>query len=160
MPQRTVGRVQLASNKTFTANYDSPNLHREVDRFTEVVLTLAVTAATHTNETYDLYVWTTDGFSKWDIAHFPQIATTGAKTFTARLTSQNQIPANVTNATPGVANNDPSFIQTDTPGANQGIKTLGAGIVRHAPFGEWLGYSLVVAGTAPSITFTLLAALR
>lgn len=101
------------------------------------------------NETYDVYVTTgnEDGKS-WDVVHFPQIATTGAKTFQARILCEPAGPLqNVTTATPGVAANDPAIFQTDTAGSAQGAKTLAAGVLRHGPIGNQLSHELVVAGT-------------
>jgi len=157
LDQRLTAQFALEVGVTRTANFSMPaTVDRDLDRFTELVITLAISAATHTSETYDLYITTGDGYSQWDIIHFPQIASTGAKTFTARITSQNQIPTNVTTANPGVSANDSAIFQTDTAGANQGIKTLGAGIVRHAPWGDRIGYELVCAGGgSPSITYTI-----
>jgi hypothetical protein len=157
LDQRLTGRFLLENAATKTANFSlAATTERRLDRFTELVITLAITAATHTTETYDFYITTGDGWSTWDVVHFPQIATTGVKTFTARITSQNQIPTNVTTANPGVSANDTAIFQTDTAGANQGIKTLGAGIVRHAPWGSCLGYELVCAGGgSPSISYTI-----
>lgn len=121
----------------------------------DLIITLDITAATHTTETYDIYITTSDGVSSWDIAHFPQIATTGAKRFTATI-SGHVYPQNVTTAAPGVQAVTTATMQTDTAGSANGIKTLGAGIVRHGPWGKTIGYELVCAGGgSPSITFSI-----
>lgn len=156
--QRDVLHFRLDSAVTKGASFSSPRTDLNLDRFTELVVTFQITSAERdsANETYDLYIITGDGLSEWDLVHFPQVATTGAKTFTARLTSQNQIPTNVTTASPGVSANDSAIFQTDTAGSNQGIKTLSAGIVRHAPWGNTIGYELVCAGTITTgIVFSL-----
>lgn len=157
--QRDVLHCLLENAATKTASYSKAafEIGTGIDRFSEVLITLQITAAARAGaETYDLYITSSDGYGSWDLVHFPQIATTGAKTFTARLTSQNQIPTNVTTASPGVSANEPAILQCDTAGANQGIKTLGAGLVRHAPWGSMIGYELVVAGGgAPSISYSI-----
>ncbi len=53
------------------------------------------------NETYDVYVITGDAAKSWDICHFAQIATTGAKTYVARILADTR-PA-VVSAVPGEA---------------------------------------------------------
>ena len=146
--QRDVFHVLLANAVTKTANFSAPAFEPELDRFSELVVTLQVTAA---SGTADFYLTTGDGYGSWDLVHFPQV-TAGPKTFTARLVSQNTIPATVTGAAPGVSANDPSVLQTDTAGTAQGIRTLGPGLVRHGPWGSYLGYELVASA---SITYTL-----
>ena len=135
------------------ANYAPTALDAHLDRYTELVITLNVLSAERdsANETYDIYVITGDGQNEWDIVHFPQVATTGAKQFTARLVSQGLLPQTVTGATPGVGAIDPGILtSTNAP------KTLGAGLVRHGPWGNTIRYELVVAGTiATGIQFTL-----
>lgn len=155
-----MAKIALASAVTKAATYSATELDCELSRYSELVVTLKVTSAERdsANETYDFYITTGDGASSWDIVHFPQIATTGAKTYTARVISSAR-PENVTTASPGVAANDPATLKTDTAGADQGIKTLTAGMVRHGPWGDRIGYQLVVAGTvatgiAYSITVT------
>ncbi len=108
------------------------------------------------NETYDFYITASDGVSSWDIVHFPQIATTGAKRFTAIVNLDPPSPVNVTTAAPGVLAQTSATLQTDTAGSANGIKTLGAGIVRHGAIGNTIGYELVVAGTVVTgISFSL-----
>jgi hypothetical protein len=114
-----------------------------------LVVTLDITAAERdsANETYDFYITTGDGVASWDVVHFPQVATTGAKQFTARVElSPGFALSTVTSATPGVAAVDPATLAVQTGGA-QAIKSLGAGLVRHGPLGEWLSHELVIAGT-------------
>jgi hypothetical protein len=115
--------------------------------YLEVTLDITVAERDTANETYDFYITTSDGVSSWDIAHFPQIATTGAKRFTFNISLDPNSPANVTTAGPGVLAQTTGSMKTDTAGSNEGVKTLGAGIVRHGPIGSSLGYELVVAGT-------------
>lgn len=159
--QRDTYHVHLADGVTQTASFSKAPAKVGLDHFTELVVTLQVTAAVHvTNATYDFYVTTGDENSAWDLVHFSQIAaaiSSTPTTFTARITSQNTIPQTVTTASPGVAANESATIQTDTAGSNQGIKTLTAGMVRHAPWGYSLGYELVVAGAeaGKSITYSI-----
>lgn len=123
-----------------------------------LIITLDITSAERdsANETYDFYITTSDGVSSWDIVHFPQIATTGAKRFTAIVSLDPQYPQNVTTASPGVAAVTSGTIQTDTPGSANGIKTLGAGIVRHGAIGETLSHELAVSGTiATGIAYSI-----
>lgn len=112
-----------------------------------IIVTLDITAAERDtgDETYDFYITTSDGVSAWDVAHFPQIATSGAKRYTARIQC-GLLPQNVSTATPGVAANDPATLATASGGANA-IKSLAAGAVRHGPPGLTLNHELVVAGT-------------
>ncbi len=122
----------------------------------ELVITLDITAAERdsANETYDFYITMGDGVSEWDIAHFTQVATTGAKRFTRRVLAE-LLPQNVTSATPGVAAVDPSELATVSGGTNA-IKSLTAGLTRHGPFGDRIGHELVVAGTiATGITYSI-----
>lgn len=112
-----------------------------------LIVTLDITAAERdsANETYDFYIVAGDGISEWDIAHFPQVLTTGAKRFTARILSDRL--AEVTTATPGVAAEPSGTFKTDTVGAGEGVRTLAAGKARHGPLGHLIGYELVIAGT-------------
>lgn len=116
--------------------------------FNNLVVTWDVTAAERdsANETYDLYVTCGDGVSTWDVAHFPQIITTGAKRYTAFIHGQ-LLNQNVTTAVPGVAANDPGTFKTDTGGADQGTRTLAAGVIRHGALGDRCGADIVIAGT-------------
>jgi len=125
-----------------------------------LIATLNVTAAVHTtNETYDIYLTTSDGVSEWDIAHFPQVATAISatpKTYTARI-STDIVPQVVTTASPGVAAVDPGCLETDTAGSAQGAETLAAGSVRHGLHADRINWRCVLAGTdaSPSITFSI-----
>jgi len=94
-----------------------------------------------------------DGVTTWDIVHFPQIATTGAKQYVARIAAQGLIPQTVTTASPGVASNDPATLKTDTSGQNQGPQTLAAGTVRHGMMGDQITHQVIVAGAAPSLVY-------
>jgi len=116
--------------------------------FRQMIVTLDITSAERdsANETYDFYITTGDGVSAWDITHFPQIATTGAKRYSSTIVNT-ILPQEVTTATPGTAANVSGTLKTDTPGSNEGIKTLGAGKVRHGPWGDRISYELVIAGT-------------
>lgn len=113
-----------------------------------LVVTWDITAAERdsANETYDLYITTSDGVSEWDIVHFPQVVTTGAKRFTARVLCDQALPQTVTTAAPGVPVVDSATLATITGGLNA-IKSLGAGLVRHGQIGVSLNWELVVAGT-------------
>jgi hypothetical protein len=148
-------RATLQSSATKTADFTGANLG-EMDQYSELIVTLDVTAADRgdVDETYDVYITTTGpGGAAWDIAHFAQIATTGPKRFTARIRSDRF--AEVTTATPGVAAEASGTFKVDTAAAAEGIKTLGAGKVRHGPWGALIGHELDVAGTTPSITYSI-----
>lgn len=128
--------------------------------FNTLVVTWDVTAAERdsADETYDLYVTCGDGVSVWDVAHFPQIITTGAKRYTTFIHG-NLLNQNVTTAVPGVAANDPGTFKTDTTGADQGKRTLAAGTIRHGALGDRCGADIVIAGTivtgiTHNLTFT------
>jgi hypothetical protein len=120
---------------------------RRLPGYREMIVTLDITSAERddADETYDLYIITGDGKSEWDLVHFPQIATTGAKRFTARVLSE-ILPQNVTTAAPGVAAVDSGTLATITGGTNA-AKSLAAGSVRHGPWGDRIRSELVVAGT-------------
>jgi len=137
----------LDNNVTKAASYAPAAVDFKLHRFSQLTITLNIVAAERdsANETYDFYIINGDGFSEWDIVHFPQVITTGAKSFTAKVIA-NSLPQNVTSAAPGVAANDPSIIQTNS-GALNAPKSLTAGSVRHGPFGGTLRYELVAAGT-------------
>jgi hypothetical protein len=128
-----------------------------LNRFGALTVTWDVSAADHTtgDETYDLYITTGDGSSAWDLAHFPQVITTGVKQFIMRI-ERDLLPQNVTTAGPGVAAVDTASLKTDTAGSSQGIKTLTAGSVRHGAFGDRIGWQLVLGGTTPIITHSIL----
>lgn len=135
----------LDSAVTKAASYAPAALDVHLDRYTELTCTLKVTSAERdsADEVYDFYLITGDGLSEWDLVHFSQVATTGAKTFTARVQGTLQ-PQNVTTATPGVSAVDSATLLTTSTHAP---KTLAAGSVRHGPFGNNLRYELVIAGT-------------
>jgi hypothetical protein len=155
--QRDTYRARFEASVTRGASYSMPPLELGIDRFSELILTLNVESAERDtgDETYDFYVTTGYTLGSWDIVHFPQIATTGAKTFVARLTSNAGIPQSVTTAAPGVASNDSATLAVVT-GATNATKSLAAGTVRHGPWGPSIGYELVVAGTvATGIKFSL-----
>lgn len=141
--------VTKAASFSGTALTWGPAGLRALRAVRSLVITLDITVAERDtgNETYDFYITASDGVSSWDIVHFPQIATTGAKRFTAVVNLDPPSPVNVTTAAPGVLAQTTGTMQTDTAGSANGIKTLGAGIVRHGAIGNTLGYELVVAGT-------------
>ena len=65
-------------------------------------------------------------------------------------------PTNVTTTGPGVAAVETATLDTIAAGADEGIKTLGAGLVRHGPWGDRLNHELVIAGTvATGITYSI-----
>ncbi len=113
-----------------------------------VILTWNITSAERdsSDETYDLYITTSDGVSSWDVCHFPQVLSTGAKRFTARILCQSLPPETITTAAPGVAVVESGTLATVTGGTNA-IKSLAAGLVRHGPLGSSLNWELVCAGT-------------
>lgn len=130
---------------------------RQLGRMTSLLFTLDIVSAERDtgDELYDIYVTTSDGVSSWDIVHFPQIATTGAKRFTARVNLDALVPQSVTTAAPGVASTDSATLATISGGTNA-IKSLAAGAVRHGPIGEVLNHEIVIAGTiATGIVYTL-----
>lgn len=122
-----------------------------------LILTLQVAAAVVTsNATYTVYVTCSDGASEWDIVAFPQIATSGSKTYTARIQPL-ILPQTVSSS--GSAANDDGVITTTTAGSAQGPRTLAAGSVRHGLHAGTINSYVVIGGTdaAPSITFSLFA---
>jgi hypothetical protein len=154
MQRRDTLHILLDSAVTKGVNYAPASRDLNLDRYSELVVTLAITAAERDsgNETYDFYLITGDGLSEWDLAHFPQIASTGAKTFTARLRAD-LTPETVTTAAPGVVAVDSATLLTTSTNAP---KTLAAGTVRHGPWGNKLRYELVVAGTiATGISYSV-----
>lgn len=139
------------------ANFASTAVDLHLERFTELIVSWKINSAERDtgDETYDLYIITGDGVSEWDIVHFPQVATTGAKTFTARVACDGIIPQTITTAAPGVAANDSATLATGAGQANA-PKSLAAGSVRHGALGGLIRYELVVAGTiAVGISFVL-----
>lgn len=147
MARREAATITLASAVTKAASYAPAAVDYSVHRYTELVVTLKITSAERdsSDETYDFYLITGDGLSEWDIVHFPQIATTGAKTFTARLRSD-LLPQTVTTAAPGVSAVASGTLAT-VSGAANAPKSLAAGTVMHGPWGNTLRYELVCAGT-------------
>ena len=145
--------IALDAAVTKTASFAPPARDYNLDRFNELVITLNITAAERTTtQTYDFYVITGDGSSEWDLVHFPQIAVAGATKLTARVLSS-LLPQTVTPAAPGVAAIAPGIINTLTTNAP---KTLGAGQVAHGPWGNYLRYELVCAGTITTgISYTV-----
>jgi hypothetical protein len=150
------GTIGLEGPLTNTASYSGVPANI-VGGFKALVVTLDITVADRAdaNETYDFYITTSDGVSSWDIIHFPQVATSGAKRYTARV-NLNAIPQTV--ASGGAATND-DILRTDSSGS-QKIKTLAAGAVRHGGIGQSISHELVAAGTTPSITYSLTATLE
>ena len=147
----------MQASVTKAATFSGASLIKGLGNFKSLIVTLDVTAAERDtgNETYDFYITTGDGVSSWDIAHFPQIAATGAKRYTAIIAGDSR-PVNTTTAGPGVEAVTTATLKTDTAGADQGIKSLGAGYVRHGPIGDRIGYELVVAGTvATGIVYSI-----
>lgn len=138
---------ELQAATTQAASYTPGLVNLKLGGYKELIVTLDITSAERdsSDELYDVYIVSGDGVSSWDIAHFPQIATTGAKRYTARILSSRL--AEVTTATPGVSAEPSSILATVTSGSGEGTKTLAAGKVRHGPFGDWLAAYLVVAGT-------------
>lgn len=147
--QATKGATATGPTLTF-----GPAGMRALRATRSLIFTLDVVSAERDSgdETYDLYVTTSDGVSSWDICHFPQIASTGAKRYTMRVELDTR-GENVTTASPGVAAVDSASLLTSSTNA---IKTLAAGSVRNGPIGESLGSELVVAGTvATGIVYRL-----
>jgi hypothetical protein len=154
MEQRNRLHILLDSAVTKGVNYAPAAVDYSLDRYTELVVTLKITSAERdsADETYDFYIITGDGQSEWDIVHFPQVATTGAKTYTARVRSD-LLPQNVTTATPGVSAVDSATLLTTSTHAP---KSLAAGSVRHGAWGQNLRYELVVSGTiVTGIVYTI-----
>lgn len=148
--------LALASATTKLEDYAADDVLIQLDRYSQLVVTLDVTAAEQDDldETFDFYVTTGDGVTAWDLVHFPQI--TAAGRYTARIVSLAR-PENVTTASPGVAANDSATLLTTAAGAGAGIMTLGAGVVRHGKWGDRIGYQLDVEGTVTvGVTYSLL----
>lgn len=137
-----------ADNVSKSANFNA--LVDSLGDLSELVIELDIISADRTNgdETYDFYITSANATKEWDLVHFPQIASTGAKTYVA-VVKKNVLPQRVTTASPGVASNESGTMDIDTAGANEGAKTLAAGTVRHGVVGAKLGYYLVVGGTTP-----------
>jgi hypothetical protein len=153
---KSTGPVVLQASVTKTASFAGTD-RLGFQEYTSLIVTLNVTVAERDtgNETYDFYITTGDGVSAWDMVHFSQVATSGAKTYTA-LIQGNSRPVSTTTAGPGVEAILTGTMKTDTAGSDQGIKTLTAGMVRNAPWGDRIGYQLVVAGTVVTgITYSI-----
>lgn len=149
MHGRETLRLALQPAVTKAADYTLAPADYRLSRFEELIVTLTVSSAERDtgNETYDVWITTeNEAGESWDVCRFPQVATTGAKTFVARVRSD-LLPQQVTTAAPGVAANETATMRTETAAANQGAKTLSAGVVRHGPWGDKLGYILDVSGT-------------
>lgn len=140
--------ASLGSALTKAASYSPGLVDLGLGAYKHLIVTLDVTSAERdsSDETYDLYVTMGDGSgAEWDIVHFPQIITTGAKRFVAAVLSERL--AEVTTATPGVSAEPSATRAVITAGSNEGAKTLAAGKVRHGPFGNYINYYLVISGT-------------
>jgi len=154
--RREPNKTLLASAVTTAATLSVLPTDLKLDRYTELIITLDITSAERdsANETYDFYITTGNGVASWDVAHFSQIATTGAKTFIARVRSD-LLPQTVTTAAPGVSVVASGTLATVTGGTNA-TKSLGVGLVMHGPWGSHLGYELVIAGTVVTgITYSI-----
>lgn len=148
-------------SSTTHASTTSLNAKTGLGGYQNLLVTWDITAAERdsADETYDLYVICSDGVSSWDVVHFPQIITTGAKRYTANVNGLVQAQT-VTTASPGVAAINTATMKTDTGGADQGTRTLTAGMVRHGVLGDRCGADIVIAGTivtgiTHSITMTV-----
>ena len=154
--QRASALYTLQASVTKTANF-SGTATTGLVQYTNLIVTLDVTVTDRAdaNETYDFYITTGDGTANWDVAHFTQIATTGTHRFTAVVSGGVVRPFTVTTAEPGLAFSGTGTMDTIAADADNGIRTLGAGIVRHGAWGDRLNHELVVAGTTPSITYSI-----
>jgi hypothetical protein len=139
-PQRIKATLQAAVTKA--ASFSLAPVDLKLNRLRELVITLDITSAERdsANETYDFYITTSDGVSSWDLAHFTQVITTGAKRFVVRLFADKEPTVVASN---GAETNEASMLVSTT----NATKTLAAGSVRHGPWGNMLGYELVIAGT-------------
>ncbi len=139
-------RFSLDKSVTQAASYAPTAVNFRLARYRELIVTWDIESAERDtgNETYDLYLISGDGVSEWDLVHFPQITATGAKRYTARVIDWQ--PSNITTASPGVSAIDSATLATAASATNA-PKSLAAGSVRHGPFGNYLRYELVVAGT-------------
>ncbi len=142
---------------TRLVDYAAADVLCQLDRYSELVVTLDVTAAERgdADETYDFWITTGDGVSSWDLVHFPQIASDTPARYTARLIAGSRSET-VSTASPGVAAVDSATLLTTAAGAGAGIRTLAAGVVRHGKWGDRIGYSLDVEGTVTvGVTFSI-----
>lgn len=156
---KPTGAIILQAAVTKTASYSATD-RTGFFNFKDMIVTLNITSAERDtgNETYDFYITTGDGVSSWDLVHFSQVATSGAKTYSAIISGSSR-PVTTTTAGPGVEAVQTGTLKTDTAGADQGIKTLTAGMVRHGAWGDRIGYQLVVAGTVVTgITYSITVA--
>jgi hypothetical protein len=142
-------RFTLQAAVTKAASYTLAPADQGLHRYRELIINLAITAAERdsADETYDLWITTEDeGGASWDLCCFPQVATTGVKTFVARLLGNQVLPQTVTTAAPGVPVIESGTLSVATGGANV-VGSLGAGLVRHGLWGRKMGYKLTIAGT-------------
>lgn len=155
--QNASGSIFTLANTTVAATTNSTSRDVRLHTYDSLLIELVVTSAERdsANETYDIYVWAeSPGGTKMDLAHFPQVATTGAKKFLARV-SRNISPAKIDSGTP-TTTVDKGTLTMTTDGSGDGWKTLSAGQVRHGPWGHKIGYSVVVAGTVTTgIAFSI-----
>lgn len=148
----------LANAVTATTSQSPVALDVRIDRYTELVVTLIVSAA-DSGGTYDFYLITgTESqetvLAEWDLVHFTQQAGTTAHTYVARIRAD-LLPQTVTTAAPGVPAIDSATLSVATSATNA-PKSLAAGSVRHGPFGATLRYALVAAGTVTTgVTYTI-----
>jgi len=142
-------RFLLQTAVTKATTYTQPPANQGLSQFRELIITLAITAAERdsADETYDFHITTASDINaaSWDLCHFPQVLTTGVKTFVARLRSD-LLPQQVSTATPGVAAVESGTL-TVYAGATHAVGSLAAGLVRHGPWGDKIGYILTIAGT-------------
>lgn len=135
-------KLQLMASATVAATSTVAPADQFLHKFKELVVTWDITSAERDtgDETYDLYITTSDGAGSWDLIHFPQVTTTGAKTYLARIMAE-LLPQTV--AANGTATAEGILLVSST----NAVATLPAGTVRHGKWGHMLGYKLVVAGT-------------
>jgi len=153
--------LQASGNATSTTTGTAKT---GVAGFKQHILDFNVTAAERdsANETYDMYVQMCDSLPAcWDVVHFTQIATTGAKQFIAAINCELQ-PQTITTAGPGVVSVNTATMKTDTGGSNEGTRTLAAGTVRHGVCGDRIRYDVVIAGTigGTGLTFSITDTVR
>jgi hypothetical protein len=162
-PLITISAVQLTASLTQTgvdkyfANYGMLDVRRVV-----VTLNMVLADRTDGNETYDFYITSfhklgSGVLSRWDIAHFTQIATVTARYYTMFIGSSAPGVQEYTAAAPPVATGE-NILATITDAAAQGRGTLGATLTRNNAIGEGLNWTLIAAGTTPGpITFEISA---
>ena len=151
-----------------------PDLVSELGQFDAGVFVLVIQASSKSaSQAYDIYV--TGGLQKvrhnstigvdqatplrWDVVHFPQVTSAvsaGTPLIYAARVNGVIFPQTVTDASPGVAANDPACLLISAPSAGQGILTLAAGDVRHGYWGDHLTHELVCSGGGPySISYEI-----